>query len=884
MKKQKKRSYSATAFCNASQLVAQYRHLLLATALLAGGTLQLMPQVLAQIATGGTAAGTSISNTATATYQDPNNPGTTLNATSNTVTVQVAEVAGVSLTANGIVEAPNTVTNPGTSQGDGVINTGDVVYFSYTITNVGNDPTQFFIPAAPSLVAGATFDRTNLTTGAGPIQITAVNGTAITPVDVGATGGTTGTLLGVNGSIVPGGTVTIRVPVRVTANTSGAPIRVVLGDTGANDNSATTQNQAYIANASNLDLYTQDNNDGAVLNEVAGTPVNGDVTNRRQEASASQLTFLASTTKAFATVLKASAGFTAGTDGTTAPNGTLTYNLGLNVQANSPDISFVASDLQGTALNVTGLATATGNLVLVSDVIPSNTTLVTTGVNAPVAPNGNWTIVYSTDDPAVTGNTALQAAWSTTPTGTIRRIGYVYDATTNGALPRGTSLSGFRFSVATAVSGSGTIANIAQVFGQTTSGTGQPLVYDESGDQQPNNYNSDNTAGPFSNVTPTDFNGGIPGAGQTVSDPNQYRGIATPATQGVDNSNTNTGTGPSGEVNVYAVQPTGSVILNGPNGQPGAVGPTSNNDDFTNQSTPVPANAPADATTPFVLDPAPISFTNTVNNSGLITLTNILLRPLAPATATDLPNGTTVTITLGANTGVYTYDSATGFTLTSGTPISIPSLAAGVSLNYTTVVDLPGNTRLSTDTAVNRGFPVPVVAFTDNNANGQFDQATDTGNITIDRVYTGYLKLTKAARVLDANGTQVAPATGYTSDVAQLNASIRPGFTIEYQIQYKNISEVSNGTGNVVLNAGNVVITEDGGTAPNNWFAATNSPTRDSIFPANPNGSASASAGTVTVTVQNSDIRIYVNNVGTVVPSGSLGAANGTFTFQRRIN
>jgi hypothetical protein len=42
----------------------------------------------------GTAAGTNISNTATATYNDPNNPGTTLDAQSNTVTVTVAEVAG----------------------------------------------------------------------------------------------------------------------------------------------------------------------------------------------------------------------------------------------------------------------------------------------------------------------------------------------------------------------------------------------------------------------------------------------------------------------------------------------------------------------------------------------------------------------------------------------------------------------------------------------------------------------------------------------------------------------------------------------------------------------------------------------------------------------
>ena len=508
-----------------------------------------------------------------------------------------------------------------------------------------------------------------------------------------------------------------------------------------------------------------------------------------------------------------------------------------------------------------------------SDAVPANTTLITTGPNAPVAPAG-WTAVYSTDDPTTT--TALQAAWQTAvPAGTIRRIGFIHDAAANGVIAKGTTVTGFLASVTTNVSATtgGTIANIAQVFGQTTPGAGQTLVYDESGDQQPDNYNADNTPGPFSNVTPAGFNGNNPGAGQTASDANENKGIANSATQGVDNSNNNTGTGPGGEDNVFAVQ-LPSNILNGPNGQPGAVGPTSNNDDFTNLSTPVPANTTPGST----ISPAPVTFTNTVSNSGSANLTNVLLRPLAPATTTDLPDGTTVSITLGGNTGVYTYKSTSGFQLTSGTPISIPSLAPGVALNYTTTVALPSGTPLSTD--ISRGFPVPVVAFTDNNGNGQYDPGTDVGNVTIDRTYTGYLKLLKQARMLDPNGVQVAPASGYTSDSTVLNQFARPGYTIEYQIQYKNISETASGTGDVILNAGNTIITEDGTAAPNNWFVTT----KDFAFPSNPNGSAAASAGTVTVTVQSGDIKVYVNNVGTVVPSGSTGSPNGTFMFQRKIN
>jgi hypothetical protein len=68
-------------------------------ALLAGSIFQpLLPALGA-----GTLAGTSISNTATATYDDDTDPGTTpdINATSNTVTITVAEVAGLTATPAG---------------------------------------------------------------------------------------------------------------------------------------------------------------------------------------------------------------------------------------------------------------------------------------------------------------------------------------------------------------------------------------------------------------------------------------------------------------------------------------------------------------------------------------------------------------------------------------------------------------------------------------------------------------------------------------------------------------------------------------------------------------------------------------------------------------
>ena len=72
-------------------------------------------------------------------------------------------------------------------------------------------------------------------------------------------------------------------------------------------------------------------------------------------------------------------------------------------------------------------------------------------------------------------------------------------------------------------------------------------------------------------------------------------GVAVPGTDGTDTASNNTGTGPGGEDNVYTVAPAG-IVLNGPNGQPAATGPTGNNDDFTNLSTPIPAGTAPGAT------------------------------------------------------------------------------------------------------------------------------------------------------------------------------------------------------------------------------------------------------------------------------------------------
>ncbi len=92
-----------------------------------------------------TAPGTTINNTATGSFEDSNNPGTVTSIESNTVSVTVAEVAGITITQSAIPEeAPSGVTDAGANQDNGEINPDDIIYFTYKITNVGNDPHTIF--------------------------------------------------------------------------------------------------------------------------------------------------------------------------------------------------------------------------------------------------------------------------------------------------------------------------------------------------------------------------------------------------------------------------------------------------------------------------------------------------------------------------------------------------------------------------------------------------------------------------------------------------------------------------------------------------------------------------------------------------------------------
>lgn len=307
-------------------------------------------------------------------------------------------------------------------------------------------------------------------------------------------------------------------------------------------------------------------------------------------------------------------------------------------------------------------------------------------------------------------------------------------------------------------------------------------------------------------------------------------------------------------------------VANGPSGKPTAVGPDgTTNTDFTNKSTPVPVNT-APGTT---IDPAAVTFTDTINNTANAQQTFTIAPDARTLGTSNLPDKTTVAISANGGTPVtYTWNATSKTFTTTGTPVTV-TLAQGATATYTVAVDLPAGTKLSTDltTAGNLnspvgGYAVPITAYADTNNNGL--DANDPQNTTIDRTYVGYLVLFKEAQIYDGNGTIVVP---YTTDQTKLAPAFVAGNSIQYRIQYKNISETDGqgGANNGVLNANTVKITEDGTLANSNWAKDNDgNGTVDTshLTAADSNGFSITSTPTTAPTK-------YEDNVGTLAPQGT---------------
>ena len=217
-------------------------------------------------------------------------------------------------------------------------------------------------------------------------------------------------------------------------------------------------------------------------------------------------------------------------------------------------------------------------------------------------------------------------------------------------------------------------------------------------------------------------------------------------------------------------------VLIGPCGVPGAMGPTGVNDDFTNRSVNTGiANVPPGGVTTAA---ATVVFRNTVQNTGAGDDVFMISAPTSPAgfmVEISIDNGDHYARLEPANPSVA---------------MAIGYRAAAIMLVRITA---PAGLQILT------GFDTVI-------------RATSTAtpaatNDTIDRLYTGFIRLDESATVVNATG-------------ADGSAMATPGAEIEFAITYSNVSSAS-GVGNSLLTAHNLVISENGNSAPNNWGLTT---------------------------------------------------------------
>jgi hypothetical protein len=763
----------------------------------------------------------TITNQAEGSYQDPIDPKQPFTVYSPTLKISLQEIAGITITPTGITRQDGSL-NGGTV---GTPAKDTVLFYNFEIQNIGGDTTKFFVPNLAQVGAVGTFQKTQY-----------FNGTAWLDVPVG----------GFTSDVI---TPNAKLPVRVVVlvNDAIGDLPVTLGKTVGSINPTQTQNQLRTDNTE--DVYTIDVADGSV-GEYDGQPTNG-----TREAQATQTLRIGATPEALATVsLEIRQPFN-------SADNTINFGLSLNVADTLPPklTNVTPTDLTGTSVSIDNQPKVG---ILISDAIPLGTKFV-----AAVTPDSLWVPIYFYSTTSIGSiEQANNMAWSTTPPDAntalnVRRVGFFRN---DYRMPKGTTVTGFQVKVEVTDFSRTEIYNIAQVFGTqpqnpNSSADKTPstrLIFDESGDSQPNNYNDDGTVGAKDASQQPVLYPGILDATVPGNDPRSPNRI------GRDISNVNS---PDGEFLLVPFKAAAPPALkNGPREQPTAVGATNDNDDFTNKSMPIGSLNGA-TTLPLV------TFTNTVLNSSDLAR-DIKILPQV-AVASDLPDGTIVTLLDPANadiTAAFNYQQGVFTPVTnSPTTLVLKNVAAGDTKNYTVRVSLPAGT------AAVKGFPVRLLAFIDTN-NDNIPDATEAKNATIDRAYTGFIEVLKESRVLDFNKVPLTDAKGIFSEAAK---PVKVDQYIEYRITYTNISTPAVGTGNKPISAANFTITEDGQTSPtnsNNWGdLTTNDP-----------DSAIGTTGTITYskvsglgTAADLDVVKYQNILTKPIEPGQTG----TFTFRRKV-
>lgn len=684
-----------------------------------------------------TSGGTQIQNRASATYSDGTN---SYSVNSNTVTVTVANVAGLTITPDG--GSVPTVVAGQTS-----------VDFTFTVTNSGNFPTQVRFPAlgagiitsGPITVTQAVIDVTGNGLGAGDTDILGNAAPVLYP-----------------GSPYLARNASFNVVVRATVNAgaaAGANISVQLGD-ASGDNVA--------SNGSAAEVRTS-------------VPSGVTLTGSESEAVGSITTSVENDAQLQVEL--------------TVPSGPVA--LGSNITYSTTVRNTGARSVATQTLQNAPAGSNTGVFVVVP--IPQNTVL----QSVPAPPPG-VTVLYSISplgadpgpgDPPASGPLSNAVAWTTTPPAVLSsttRVAFRVNA--GGPVASGAVFGGLdiALNIPTTVNASTPIWGIAEAFGRNNIGT--PIT-----DQ------SDNNAAQVANKGDGNANFNEPKFG--VDPLSATKGFQLPTT----------------------LTQVGSVLL-GPSGAPAAVGPTNNNDDYTNKSV-APGAIAGLSHLDTLTGAASVDFVNTIQNTGNANDTFTLTAPTVPA-------GFTVAISTNGGGS---------FTTVSGGGSTTLAVNFGSSANIIVRVTAPSGS------AVLQGFSTTIRATSGITA-GQ-------SNDTIDRLYTGFLKLVKSFTVI--NGTSVG---GPTDAV--------PGADIEYTITYSNVSTGGGGAGCVDLVASSVVISEDGASAPNNWASTTTQVL--SPAPSDSNG------GTITDGTTNGAVTAATtflkDAAGTVNPGVSKA-----FVFRRRI-
>lgn len=282
----------------------------------------------------------------------------------------------------------------------------------------------------------------------------------------------------------------------------------------------------------------------------------------------------------------------------------------------------------------------------------------------------------------------------------------------------------------------------------------------------------------------------------------------------------------------------GSVLI-GPSGAPAAVGPTDNNDDYTNKSV-APAAIAGRSHLDTLSGAVTVDFVNTLQNTGNSDDTFTLTVPTVPA-------GFTVEL---STDGVNFVPAASNPTL---------AVAFGASANVTVRVTTSANA------AVLQGFSTVVRATSAN--------TPASANDTIDRLYTGFLRLEKTVTVINNTSVGNNQSTPGADDAV-------PGADLEYVITYTNVSSGGGGAGCVNLVASSLVITERGDVAPNNWAANTSQVTTPMPVDANTTGTP----GSVTDETTGLAVTAATVRLRDALSTNLNPGASGTFTFRRRIN